>query len=105
MNALSPAARDIRPAGLSDWRVRRDTELLFHLVQFWRVFNTNFHNPYHVNFLICRRCFWCASKLDASRELTETCPMCDNDDDSIESLPVPDSTISEILTTNTLSEL
>ncbi len=54
---------------------------------------------YHVNFLICRRCFWCASKLDASRELTEMCPICDNDDKSIESLPVADSTISEILST------
>jgi hypothetical protein len=35
-----------------------------------------------------------------SFELTETCRMRYSDDNSIESLPVPDSTISAILTTN-----
>jgi hypothetical protein len=50
----------------------------------------------HVNFLICRLCFWCASSIDEAYELTETCPICDNNCNSIESLQVLDSTISEI---------
>jgi hypothetical protein len=49
-----------------------------------------------VNFLICRLCFWCASSIDESHELTEMCPICHNNGNSIESLPVLDSTISEI---------
>ena len=50
----------------------------------------------HVNFLICTLCFWCASSIDEAYELTETCPMCDNNGNSIELLPILDSTISEI---------
>ena len=42
----------------------------------------------HINFLICRLCFWGSSYLYGSYKAAEKCPMCDNN--SIESIPISD---------------
>ena len=44
--------------------------------------------PRHINFLICRLSFWCASYLYGFYKAPEKCPMCDNN--SVESIPVSD---------------
>ena len=43
-------------------------------------------------FLICKSCFWCASRLNRSNMITK-CPMCDNNnnDGLLDSIPISDN--------------
>ena len=47
-------------------------------------------------FLICKSCFWCASRLNRSNMITK-CPMCDNNNDGLlDSIPISDNLVYKI---------
>ena len=41
----------------------------------------------HVDFLICRQCFWCASYIYDLHKMLDRCPLCD-ENNTIESIPI-----------------
>jgi hypothetical protein len=47
-------------------------------------------------FIICKSCFWCASRLNRSNMITK-CPMCDNNNDGLlDSIPISDNLVYKI---------